>query len=155
MKDAIRSCARGLGPDKQSQPIDLSIGEVEPLEQGPDCPKDVVILFALFACREVEAAVRQAKRIQVEQGPGCGKVSLFLPASKTDPKGDGVLRQLGCACKHTRELCPVAAALRLLQNAREKGRGPEDPLLVCPDKKGPEQGSDGEDLQASGSGSRL
>lgn len=45
------------------------------------------------------------------------------------------MRQLGCGCKHTPELCPVKAAKML--KAEEHHHGPEDPLLVCPDGKPP------------------
>lgn len=96
-----------------------------------------MVLFSLFACREVEASLRLVKQVKIDSGAGCGKVSLLLPASKTDPKGDGVLRQLGCSCKNCPELCPAISAKALLKLAEEHGHGPEDPLLVCPDKKAP------------------
>lgn len=54
-----------------------------------------------------------------------------MPAlSKTDSKGEGVLRKLGCLCEHHPNLCPVAAAKRLLQAATENGNVEDDPLIV-------------------------
>ena len=56
---------------------------MQAVEQGPNKPLEMVILFALFACREVEAACRTVDQVTVEQqGPGCGVVSIFLPATK-------------------------------------------------------------------------
>lgn len=126
IKDAIRSCIRGIGPDKQCPASDLrqleGLKEVEPVDDGPRKTVDMVILFALFACREMEAALRKVKHVQVEEsGPGCRVVSLYLPATKTDSKKEGALRKQGCLCETLPSLCPVAAARRLLQAALENG----------------------------------
>ena len=52
VKDAIRSCARGLGPDKRSLAFDLmqvaKIEELKPVAGGPRLPKDTVVLFSFF-----------------------------------------------------------------------------------------------------------
>ena len=112
--DAVRSCMRGVGPDKCCPSLDLrrlenlDNAQVAPVDGGPlRNPLDVVVLFSLFACREIEAALRTKGQIKIEQATGCGVVSLFLPASKTDPKGAGVLRKQGCACHRSASLCPV------------------------------------------------
>lgn len=143
IKDAIRSCIWGIGADKQCPALDLrqleGMKEVEPVDDGPRRTVDTVILFTLFACREMEAALRKLKRVQVEEtGVGCGVVSLYLPASKTDSKGEGVLRKQGCLCETMPSLCPVAAAKRLMQAAVENGHQDDDPLLVTdkPTKQG-------------------
>ena len=101
MKDAIRSCLRGKGPDKSCPSMDMrqlaSISELGPIPGGPQRPRDTVILFAHVACREIEAALRIRSQIAVVPSEeNCGVVSMFLPASKVDPKGCGVL---GCSCK--------------------------------------------------------
>lgn len=143
-KDAVRSCVRGLGPDRQSK--------VEVLEQGAEKPLQVVIFFSLFACREVVASLRRAQHMSIEEASdGCRKVSLLLPSSKTDPKGDGVLRQLGCSCKTSPGLCPVKANRLLKQRAESKGHNDAGPFFVSPEK-GAEQEIHGREFQARGSG---
>lgn len=79
------------------------IQEVEAVEDGPLRTKDVVVLFALFACREMEAAVRMVRHVQLEEGGGekCGVVSLYLPATKTDTKGEGILRKQAVCVRPT------------------------------------------------------
>ena len=134
MKDAIRSCLRGKGPDKSCPSMDMrqlaSISELDPIPGGPQRPRDTVILFAHFACREIEAALRIRSQIAVVPSEeNCGVVSMFLPASKVDPKGCGVLRRLGCSCKTSPELCPVAAASRIIENNDKHGGPPSDPFL--------------------------
>ncbi len=134
MKDAIRSCLRGKGPDKSCPSMDMrqlaSISELDPIPGGPQRPRDTVILFAHFACREIEAALRIRSQIAVVPSEeNCGVVSMFLPASKVDPKGCGVLRRLGCSCKTSPELCPVAAASRIIENNDKHGGSPSDPFL--------------------------
>ena len=135
VKDAIRSCTRGLGPDKRSLAFDLmqvaKIEELKPVAGGPRLPKDTVVLFSLFACREIEAALTRREHVQVESSArGCGVVTLHLPASKTDPKGDGVTRRQGCACSLDLGLCPVAAARRLLAVAENDSGRPDSPFLA-------------------------
>ena len=164
--DAVRSCMRGMGPDKSCPSLDLrklenlDNSQVKPVEGGPKNPLDVVVLFSLFACREIEAALRTKGQIKIEQATGCGVVSLFLPASKTDPKGAGVLRKQGCACNRSASLCPVAAAKRLLHLADAAGHKDDEPLLVTGlfrrwGQTNPSQVSHGSNLQGSGSGSRI
>lgn len=135
VRDAIRSCVRGIGADKQCPALDLRklehVREIEAVDGGPARTVDTVILFSLFACREMEAALRKVKHVQIDESSrGCGVVSVFLPASKTDSKGEGVLRKQGCICEAHPNLCPVAAAKRFLQSAMENGHMEEDPLIV-------------------------
>ena len=66
------------------------------MEGGPLRTKD------LFACREMEAAVRKMKHVQIDEGGhGCGVVLLYLPATKVDTKGEGVLRRQDVSVLHT------------------------------------------------------
>ena len=86
VKDAVRSCVWGIGADKQCAAIDVrkleQLYDIEPVEGGPARPLDVVLLFALFACREIEAALRKVKHVCLEDtGTGCGVVTLNLVAS--------------------------------------------------------------------------
>ena len=135
--DAVRSCMRGIGPDKACPSLDLRKLEnldssaFRELDGVPKNPLDIVVLFSLFACREMEAALRVVRQITITpKEDTCGVVALFLPASKTDAKGEGVLRKQGCTCRKAPGLCPVAAARRLLDIAAEAGRKPDEPLLV-------------------------
>eukprot|EP00434_Breviolum_minutum_P035780 symbB.v1.2.031683.t1/scaffold3685.1/size104757/8 len=52
VKDAIRSCARGLGPDKRSLAFDLmqvaKIEELKPVAGGPRLPKDTAAMVETF-----------------------------------------------------------------------------------------------------------
>ena len=67
VKSALRSCLRGIGPDKKCPSFDLTkvcdMKPVEPCSGGPRFPKETIIVFAHFACREVKASVRLRKDI--------------------------------------------------------------------------------------------
>ena len=147
MRDAVRSCERGLGPNKVCPSFDLRTfkkfpEEIDPVPGGPLRPIDTVILFSLFACREMEAALRLRSQVVIEEGPGCGTVALHLPVTKTDPKGDGVLRRQGCMCSSSARLCPTAAAWRILQAGETAGATkPEDPFLITADHEPPTKAS--------------
>ena len=132
-KDALRSCTRGLGPDRQCQAFDLrglvKVEEIPPRPGWPRYPKASVVVFSLFACREMEAACRLRCQVTFEDKQGtCGVVCLSLPATKTDPKGEGVIRKQGCLCSCSPELCPVRAA-----DGTERGAGPQSPFLATED----------------------
>ena len=141
IRDAVRSCVRGIGADRQCMALNLErlagVPDPTPVPDGPSSPMDTVLLFAMFACREMEAAVRLVRHLQIKEGKGCGVVALYLPASKTDVKGEGVLRRHGCLCSTAPDLCPVAAGQRLLKAAAAAGHGPDDPLLVTDQPKTP------------------
>eukprot|EP00438_Fugacium_kawagutii_P014285 Skav215770 [mRNA] locus=scaffold106:569116:574315:+ [translate_table: standard] len=115
VKDAIRSCTRGQGPDKQSPPIDLrkliNVPDVPALEQGPARPRSVVVLFAFFACREAEAGVRLVKHIKdllktaEDQGHGPDDPLLVCPDGKPPNKAAMVkaFRQVALAAGYDEE----------------------------------------------------
>ena len=67
VRDAVRSCVRGIGAEKQCLALDLQklvgVPDPTPAAEGPTLPLDTVLLFSLFACREMEAAVRLVKRL--------------------------------------------------------------------------------------------
>lgn len=134
VKEAIRSCVRGLGPDKKCPAFDLAkvceLPDLEPCVRGPRFPKETVILFSYFACREIEASLRTRADVQITPGKGCGVVSLWLPASKTDPKGNGVLRRHGCTCEAHPQRCPVKAAQRIYDHGATMGSSETDPFLT-------------------------
>ena len=92
VKDALRSCERGLGPDKQRKAFDLaevvSLPVVPTKDGWPRFPKETVV----FACCEIEAACRIRAQVTFEERRlSCGVVATNLPASKADPTGVGVV----------------------------------------------------------------
>ena len=137
IKDAIRSITRGMGPEKQCPALDLrqvaDMSEVSPVPGGPRFPKATVVLFAQFATREMEAALRKRSQITLHEGRGCGVVAMFLPVSKTDAVGAGVLRRQGCACSVNSELCPVKAARLIWDYGTQNGATESDPFLCGAD----------------------
>ena len=92
------------------------------------------VLFSLFACREVEAACRRRSQVAFEDKEGtCGVVVLSLPATKTDPKAEGVIRKQGCTCSVAPELCPVAAARRIYDDGTARGGTADSSFLATDD----------------------
>ena len=114
IKTALRSCMRGVGPDKRCPSLDLmkvfEMKDIEPCKGGPRFPKETVIVFAHFACREVEASLRKRSDLSFEEGPGCGVLAFWLPVAKTDPKGNGALRRHGCTCHVEPKRCPCQSS---------------------------------------------
>ncbi|CAE7359049.1 icd [Symbiodinium natans] len=138
VKDALRSCLRGIGPDKHCQAFDLrSVIEVQEPEVQPGWPRfpvATVVLFSLFACREVEAACRKRSQVTFEDKEGtCGVVILSLPATKNDPKAEGVIRKQGCTCSTSPELCPVRAARMIYDDGTARGGSADSPFLATHD----------------------
>lgn len=137
VKNAIRSCIRGLGPDKRCPALDLrkvfELSDLPPCNAGPRFPRETVIVFAHFACREIEASCRTRADISFEEGDLCGIVSLWLPASKTDARGNGILRRQGCTCSVDPKRCPVKAARRIYDYGTSHGAKEADPFLSTED----------------------
>ena len=137
MKDALRSCLKGIGPDKRCPAMDLvkvcEMNGIPPVKGGPRFPKETVIVFGHFACREIEASLRQRSDLKFDTGEGCGTLSLSLPASKTDPKGNGTLRRLGCTCSQKPERCVVKAAGVIFDHGTKAGASDEDLFLGTED----------------------
>ena len=112
------------------------VGVQEPEAQPgwPRFPVATVVLFSLFACREVEAARRRRSQVAFEDKEGtCGVVVLSLPATKTDPKAEGVIRKQGCTCSVAPELCPVKAARRIYDDGTARGGTADSPFLATDD----------------------
>ena len=99
MRDAVRSCTRGLGGPQKALPIPFEAlhrlpGGVDPWAPGgPIKPRNLVVLGCWFMVREVEAANAKVKDLQVRKGNG-GKpvVAWTLPVSKTDQQAKGTSR---------------------------------------------------------------
>ena len=115
MVDAIRSCARGLGPSVQAQPLPLHALYHLPGDRhswagggGPACPRSAVVVGAWWLMREVELATARACHLSLHNGVA----SLLLPASKTDTQAVGVSGSHRCGCGHglASPGCPYHAA---------------------------------------------
>ncbi len=116
LADCKRSCARGLGPSKQAQPIPLDRLPPSglPSPAALTCGTDAVLVGCWWLMREIELAALQKGDITFAAARGCGTSTINLAVSKADPSAKGVHRTLGCACPSP--LCPVAAARRLVQS---------------------------------------
>ena len=139
IKDGVRSCSRGIGPDRSCPSFDLlqifDMEQVDPVAGGPRFPRETVIVFAHFACREMEASLRRRSDLKFDSGKGCGTLSFWLPASKADPKGNGVLRRHGCACEVNPKRCVVKAAQVIYDHGTRCGADDADPFLGTEDHK--------------------
>jgi hypothetical protein len=141
VRDAQRSCLRGIGPDKHCEAFDFkALGAVRHdfMVEGtgvPARPKDVGILASWFALRELEVASCLVKDVTINHTEtGCGIVTLHLSTQKNDSESRGCYRSHGCAgCLPGagNPLCPVAAALRLHAWAEEHSLK-DDALLSFP-----------------------
>ena len=130
LKDAARSCRRGLGGPVRAMalPFERLGEECVPDAESPWCvggplgPKNAVILGSWFLMREAELAGARACNMKViTQGSAPPLVSWALPASKSDQQALGVSRTHGCCCSGAfRRRCPVHAAWDQLLILEEK-----------------------------------
>ena len=125
MKDAIRSCNRGAGTSRQSQPLDvgrvagLGLPDEPVVDSGPVAPADFVTAGSFFLLREIELAA--ARQWHVTFSVDETSVTWSLPSSKTDPRAVGVSRTWDCCCsvESLFPACPVYALLRQRARAEE------------------------------------
>ena len=102
MKDAIRSCTRGVGVSRQSKPLnavavaELQIDDTALVTAGPVGPKDFAVAGCFFMLREVEISSALAKHVTVSSD-GLSATWL-LPTSKTDHRAVGISRTWDCTC---------------------------------------------------------
>ena len=92
MKMAKRSVGRGLGPSRQSEPLQLErISELEPevlesasplVPNGPVGPFNVAVLDTYFLLREIESSLSLATSVTVDEATKT--VRWLLPSSKND-----------------------------------------------------------------------
>ena len=86
----------------------------------------VISLHWLLRADETEGlSLGMASLILHEEVSGPGDVTLRLPTSKTDPRGNGASRRLTCICELPAEVgdampdaCPVCAARRQISRLR-------------------------------------
>ena len=120
VRDATRSCKRGLGGPVRALPLPFErLGDdelpdaVAPwVPRGPIGPKNAVLLGSWFLMREAELAGARACNIKVvTRGDRPPLVQWSLPASKSDQQALGVARTHGCCCTSgPRRRCPVHSA---------------------------------------------
>ena len=120
VRDATRSCKRGLGGPVRAMPLpferlgDAALPDEDSpwVARGPVGPKNAVLLGSWFLMREAELAGAKAHNIKVvTRGSRPPLVQWSLPASKSDQQALGVARIHGCCCSSTpRRRCPVHSA---------------------------------------------
>jgi len=112
-----RSVLRGIGPARQSAPLDLlavhalNLGPEPVCDGGPVDPAAMFTLVAYFLLREIEASLAVVSSWTVRTDIQI--IIWLLPASKTDPLALGCTRSWGCLCGGTRcgVPCPYHCAL--------------------------------------------
>lgn len=83
-------------------------------DDAPVDPMDMIV-GQNFLLREVELSSIFLDRWCIRLDRHAKTIGLFLPVSKCDQEGSGVLRTLGCSCKTVLDvLCPYHAALRVV-----------------------------------------
>ena len=120
---------RGLGPSRQSEPLQLEgvatlpseqLSEAEPLvRDGPVGPWNLAVLGVYFILREIEISLSLASSITLNFALKI--VSWLLPSSKTDCSALTTTREWHCLCEaNTIWLCPFHAAVRQLEFLKER-----------------------------------
>ena len=110
------STTRGMGPGKQSEPLDfkklveVDINEVVSNPKYPVKPGFAVVLFSFFLLRELECACAQRGDMTLDRKGRT--VTLKLSVSKNDPRAIGCTRSWGCVCDDiaSPRSCPYHAA---------------------------------------------
>ena len=123
LKDAIRSCERGMGPPTRVQPLPfeslglLAAGVAAWNAGGPASPRRAMVVGAWWMMREIELSTIRAAHVQFS---GCWMTSglgvrLTLPASKNDCAALGASRAHRCQCRgRVRADCPAHCVLAQL-----------------------------------------
>ena len=107
LKDAIRSCERGMGPATRARPLPLlQLGGLPGGLQawvagGPARPRNAVVVGAWWLMREVELSTARAIHAEVigDWWSSSAQLKLTLPMSKTDPLALGAARSHKCRCR--------------------------------------------------------
>ncbi|CAK0846143.1 unnamed protein product, partial [Prorocentrum cordatum] len=151
LKDATRSCNRGLGPPVQALPFTFADfrnlpGSDDPwVRNGPVGPRNCLVGGVWWLTREVELSTARACLVRFV-GDGAELVTSWcLPASKNDPSALGATRSHGCCCDEPlgADLCPArtlqaqVVLLRRVFPLRFSPDGsPDDELPLFPTSEG-------------------
>ena len=127
--DSKRACRRATGPTKRAEEVKFEwwawlIGtygrDPAPNEAGDGGPLDVMDMICIgqhFLLREVELSALFLDAWTIRMDAATQSVGLFLPVSKTDQQGTGVLRTLSCTCSTVADAtCPFHAMARTVAN---------------------------------------
>ena len=114
----VASVSRGIGPPRQSEPLDFLTaaghdhGDEPVVKDGPLGTNSFITVATFFLLRELEAST--ARRHNVRLNTEELSVTIRLSASKTDPMALGVERTWGCVCVGGSDpkLCPYHMAAR-------------------------------------------
>ena len=139
----VQSTLRGIGPGRQSQPLNFELmttmdfGDGPLVEGGPIGTESLITMFTFFMVRELEGAL--AARRDIHINTVTSTVTWHLPVSKTDPAALGCERTWGCTCTlpdKPHRSCAYHAALRQLALLDKKfGNNPDMPLFPTVDGK--------------------
>ena len=101
VRDAVRSCLRGIGPPLQAQPLPLLClgtlpgGRAPWTDRGPANPRNAIVVGSWFLLREVELANARAALVSVKGDaarPGPSSPSTFRPLRRiSSPSARGAL----------------------------------------------------------------
>ena len=153
-KRARRGVTRGLGPVRHTAAFpmaripELAEGSAPRCDAGPCGPRRVDLISCWWLLREIEAGgatIGDVSGIGVTFGGG--KVTLTLPASKTDAAALGVSRTHTCACGKrscfpavlAHDMCPACALIEQREAvvAMKLSERPDDPAHpLFPDASG-------------------
>ena len=99
---AIVSVTRGMGPARQSAPLQLDIvaelglGHAPVIPGGPVGPGRLIIAGSFFCTREIELSLALRENVFVNKSTR--QASWALPCSKNDQEALGKARSWGCVC---------------------------------------------------------
>ena len=99
---SLLSTQRGLGPVRQSEPLNhkkvlaLNLSTRPLAKNGPLNPMAVHVMGTLFLTRELEAALAQRNHLTMNHRDFV--VTWLLPVTKTDPEARGCKRSWPCVC---------------------------------------------------------
>lgn len=123
-REVKRSVRRGLGPSRQSEPLQVEKVAELPTEQlsasepivsgGPIGAWNLAVLGVFFILREIELSLSLASSVTLNFVTKV--VSWLLPSSKTDSAALTTTREWRCLCDaNTIWLCPFHAAVRQME----------------------------------------
>ena len=137
----LASTKRGLGPPRQSEPLQhqkviaLDLGVAPINKNGPLNPKAVHVMSAMFLCREDESGTAERDHITMDNQKN--KITWLLIVSKTDTEAKGCSRSWSCICEPAEPYlgCPyhvMREHLAILEDKFGKTKGPDDESPLFP-----------------------
>ena len=130
------STARGMGPARQSAPLDfLKLREIDlnravdnPAYPYPARPGSAAVMSTFWLLRDLEATTAEHKDMSIDYA--AKRVTLLLSMSKNDPRALGCERIWGCVCEGDGNpaACPFHAAVDIKEHIDKTF--PHDP--ECP-----------------------